>query len=314
METRKIGRLDATIVGIGCNNFGRRLDADAAAKVVNAALEAGVTFFDSADVYGSGQSEEYLGRALGKRRNQAVIATKYSKPMEGQGQGAGPAYIRKAVEASLRRLGTDHIDLYQQHDPDPSVPIEETLGALNELVKAGKALEIACSNFSSAQIREADDAAKRKHTARFVSVQNEYSLFVRDPEKDVLPECERLGLAFLPYYPLASGLLTGKYRKGQPAPQGTRITNATNSKWLTDENLTVVEALVKFAEAHNHTLLELAFGWLLAHRPVASVIAGAMNPVQVKANAASAGWRLSPADLTEIDKLMAQAATNSVAK
>ncbi len=304
MEKRKIGTLDVSVIGLGCNNFGRRLDVDAATAVVNAALDAGINFFDTADVYGAGQSEEFLGRALGKRRNQVVIATKFGNPMEGQGRGARPEYIHKAAEASLQRLGTDHIDLYQLHNPDPGVPVEETLGALNELVQAGKVREIGCSNFSDAQIREADQTARKKHTARFVSVQNEYSLLKREPELEVLPECERLGLAFLPYFPLASGLLTGKYREGQTPPDGTRITTGGYSKWLNDENLAQIEALIQFVEGRGHTILELAFAWLLAHPVVASVIAGAMSPEQVYANAA-VEWRIDEANLGEIDSILA---------
>lgn len=305
METRKIGSLSVSVVGLGCNNFGRRLDANGAAVVVNASLEAGINFFDTADVYGSGQSEEFLGRALGKRRQDVVIATKFGNPMEGQGEGASPAYIRKAAEASLRRLGTDHIDLYQIHKPDPTVPIQDTLGAMNDLVKAGKVREIGCSNFSDDQLREAK-AAIHNGAARFVSVQNEYHLLNREPEKGVLAETEREGMAFLPYFPLASGLLTGKYRKGQPLPEGTRISTGGYARWVTDQNINQVEALLKFAESRRHTILELAIGWLLAHPAVASVISGAMTPDQVKANAA-VKWTLTNADLKEIDAIQAAA-------
>src|SRR4051812_32879213 len=210
MEMRSIGSLKVSVVGLGCNNFGRRLNAEQTAVVVSAALDAGINFFDTADVYGAGQSEEYLGAALKGRRDEAVIATKYHGKMEGQGQGASPEYIRIAVEASLRRLAVETIDLYQQHSPDKDVPIEDTLGALNDLVKAGKIREIGSSNFSAEQIAAADAAAKQRWLARFVSVQNHYSLLHREPEPAVLPECERLGLAFLPYFPLASGVLTGK--------------------------------------------------------------------------------------------------------
>lgn len=310
METRAIGSLQATVIGLGCNNFGRRLDASGTAAVVNACFETGINFFDTADVYGAGQSEDYICRALGTRRKEVLIATKFGNQMEGQGKGASPAYIQKAVEASLRRLGTDYIDLYQIHMPDPEVPIEETLGALNDLVKAGKVREIGCSNFSLAQLREAETTAKQKGTARFVSLQNEYNLLKREPEQDVLPESERLNIAFLPYFPLASGILTGKYRQGQPSPEGTRITSGQSSygKLLTDHNLAIVEGLIKFAESKGHTLLELAFSWLLAQPAVASVIAGAMNPQQVKANAAAANWRMSAEDLAAIDSILAQPA------
>ncbi len=305
METRKIGSFEVSVVGLGCNNFGWRLDAERTAAVVNAALDAGVTFFDTADIYGSGQSEEYLGRALGKHRDEVILATKFGNPMDEQRKGAHPDYVRQAVEESLKRLGTDHIDLYQLHKPDPTVPIADTLGALDELVRAGKVREIGSSQFSVAQIDEAE-AAVKPGAARFVSVQNQYSLFHREPEQGVLAECERLDLAFIPFFPLASGLLTGKYRKGQPVPEGTRISAGSAS--LTDKNLDVVERLIQFAEARNYTILELAFAWLLAHQPVVSVIAGATKPEQVRANAAAAGWQLSAAEVAKIDAIALQLA------
>jgi len=303
MERRKIGSLSVTVVGIGCNNFGSRIDENRTEEVVNAALEAGVNFFDTAYMDGNGKSEELLGRYLGRRRSDVIIATKFGNEMEGQGGGARPVYIRKAFDASLRRLKTDYIDLYQQHVPDPQVPIAETLGALTELVKSGLVREIGCSNFSAEQIREAQAASvSRPGSARFVSVQNEYSLLHREPEDEVLAECERHGLAFLPFFPLKSGLLTGKYRKGQPIPQDTRVARFERyRKLLTEENLDKVEALIDFAESRGHTLLELAFSWLLAHGVVASVIAGATSARQVRDNAAAAGWKLTAGDLEEID-------------
>jgi aryl-alcohol dehydrogenase-like predicted oxidoreductase len=302
VQKRKIGSLDVSVVGLGCNNFGTRIDEAATVEVVAAALDAGIDFFDTADVYGKGLSEEYLGRALRGRRGEVVIATKFGSKVDEQRKGAHPEYVRRAAEDSLRRLGTDHIDLYQIHKPDPAVPIADTLGALDELVRAGKVREIGCSNFSADQLREAEAAARGG--ARFVSVQNEYSLLHRDPEAEVLPECGRQGLAFLPYFPLASGLLTGKYRRGQAAPQGTRITEGGwRSDVLTDENLALVEGLVAFAESRGHTLLELAFSWLLARPAVASVIAGATSPAQARGNAAAAGWRLTDADLTAVDEI-----------
>jgi aryl-alcohol dehydrogenase-like predicted oxidoreductase len=226
--------------------------------------------------------------------------------MEGQGHGARPKYVKKALDASLKRLRMDYVDLYQQHVPDPDVPIAETLGALDELVKAGKVLEIGCSNFSAAQLREARKASDaRPGSARFVSVQNEYSLLHREPEEEVLAECEREGLAFLPFFPLMSGLLTGKYRKGQPIPQNTRVARYERyGKLLTEENLDKVEALIHFAESRGRTLLELAISWLLAHRVVASVIAGATSAQQVRNNAAAAHWNLTQTDLEEIDSLL----------
>ncbi len=308
MEKRRIGSLQVSVVGLGCNNFGWRLDADATAKVVHAALDAGVNFLDTADIYGGTKSEEYLGKALRGRREQVVVATKFGMKVDEQRQGAKPAYVRQAAEDSLRRLATDYIDLYQLHQPDAETPIADTLGALNELVKAGKVREIGCSNFSAQQIEEAK-AAVPPGAARFVSVQNEYSLLHREPEREVLPECERRGLAFLPYFPLANGLLTGKYRAGRPAPQGTRIsTQERFGKLLNERNLEVAEELIRFAEARGHTILELAFSWLLAHPVVASVIAGATSEQQVRSNAGAAGWKLTPADLAEIDRILGQPA------
>ena len=307
MEQRKIGSLSVTVVGIGCNNFGGRIDETRTEEVINAALNAGVNFFDTADMYANGKSEELLGRFLGRRRRDVLIASKFGQEMEGQGQGARPEYIRKACDASLRRLRTDYIDLYQQHVPDPNVPIAETLGALDELVKAGRVREIGCSNFSAQQVRDAEAAsASRRGSARFVSVQNEYSLLHREPEDGgVLAECERQGIAFLPFFPLMSGLLTGKYRKGKPIPQGTRIARFERyQELLTEDNLDKVEALTDFAESRGHTLLELAFSWLLAHAVVASVIAGATSAGQVRDNVAAARWKLAADDLEEIDSLL----------
>lgn len=302
MQKRRIGALEVPIVGIGCNNFGWRIDAEATAAVVDGALDAGIDFFDTADLYGAGKSEEFLGRALGPRRSQVIIATKFGHPGNEQLRGGRPETVRRAAEESLRRLGTDYIDLYQMHRPDPEVPVAETLGALDELVRAGKVREIGASNFSAAQLREAEDAARG---ARFVSVQNDYSLLQREPESEVLPECERLGLAFLPFFPLASGLLTGKYRKGQPAPEGARLADPQwEERMRADERLDQVEALIAFAESRGHTVLELAFAWLLARPAVASVIAGATKPAQVHANAAAAGWALTAADLAEIDRVL----------
>lgn len=308
MEIRRIGSLQVSLVGLGCNNFGWRLDADASAQVVHAALAAGVNFFDTADIYGGTKSEEYLGRALRGRREQVVVATKFGMKVDEHRHGARPDYLRRAAEDSLRRLGTDYIDLYQLHQPDPETPIAETLAAMDELVKAGKVREIGCSNFSAQQIREAE-AAVRSGAARFVSVQNEYSLLQREPEKEVLPECQRRGLAFLPYFPLASGLLTGKYRPGSPTPQGTRIsTQERFGTLLNERNLQAVEALLQFAESRGHTLLELAFSWLLARPVVASVIAGATSAQQVRSNAQAVGWKLTPADLEEVDRILREPA------
>jgi len=300
MEHRRIGSLEVSVIGLGCNNFGWRLDADATAKVVDAAIDAGVDFFDTAELYGEGRSEEYIGRALRGRRQDVIIATKFGHKSGHPGRGGSPDNVHRAIEGSLKRLGTDYIDLYQLHSPDPRVPVADTLGALDELKRAGKVREIGCSNFSATELREADASVEPGH-ARFVSVQNEYSLINRDPEADVLPECERLGIAFIPYYPLASGLLTGKYRRGKPAPQGTRISH--DSGMLSDESLATVEELAHFAEGKGHTLLQLAMGWLLAHPAVASVIAGATKPEQVRDNAMAASWKLSPQERAAVDAL-----------
>jgi aryl-alcohol dehydrogenase-like predicted oxidoreductase len=303
MMKRQIGSLRVSVTGLGCNNFGRRIDAEGTAKVVQAALDAGINFFDTADTYGGTKSEEFLGKALGKKRRDVVIATKFGMKIDEDRKGARPEYVKRAAEDSLRRLGTDYIDLYQLHTPDDTVPIADTLGALDELVKAGKVREIGCSNFSAQQIVEADAAAKPR-AARFVSVQNEYSLLHREPKHGVLAECAALGLAFLPYFPLANGLLTGKYRKGQPLPEGSRITGGWHAELLTEENLDKVEKLITFAESRGHTILELAFSWLLSRPMVASVIAGATKPEQVKANALAGEWKLDEADLEEVNQIV----------
>ena len=303
MEKRQIGRLAVSVTGVGCNNFGRRLDAERTAKVVHAALDAGINFFDTADTYGKTRSEEFLGKALGKKRKDVIIATKFGMAIDEERKGARPEYVRSAAEDSLRRLGTDYIDLYQLHTPDETVPIADTLGALDELVKAGKVREIGCSNFSVEQLAEADQAAKPR-AAKFVSVQNEYSLFHRASAQPVLAECATLGIAFLPYFPLANGLLTGKYRKGQPPPEGSRIASGWHGELLTEENLDKVEKLIEFSEGRGHTLLELAFSWLLSRPMVASVIAGATTPEQVVANAAAGEWDLTESELEEVSRIV----------
>ena len=305
MDRRGIGSLRVSVIGLGCNNFGGRLDEAQTGRVVHAALDAGINFFDTADIYGGGgRSEEFLGRALGAHRSEVLIATKFGMPMDDQHRGARPEYVRAAAEDSLRRLGTDHIDLYQLHQPDPSVPIADTLGAMNELVTAGKVREIGCSNFSAQQIREAEDVSTGRGIARFVSVQNEYSLLHRDPEIDVLAECKRVNAAFLPFFPLASGLLTGKYHRGEPAPEGTRLASGPRAAQFTDERLAQVELLRDCAHSTGHTLLELAFAWLLARPVVASVIAGATKPEQVASNVATTEWQLSDDEVAAIDKIL----------
>jgi aryl-alcohol dehydrogenase-like predicted oxidoreductase len=304
MNPRRIGALEVSAVGLGCNNFGGRLDAAATAAVVHAAIDAGINFLDTADIYGGALSEEYLGQALRGRRDQVVLATKFGMAVDEKRQGARPDYVLAALDDSLRRLKTDRIDLYQLHRPDAAVPIADTLGALDDAVRAGKVREIGCSNLSAEQLREAA-AAVSDGAARFVSVQNEYSLMQREPEAEVLPECERQGLAFLPFFPLASGLLTGKYRRGQATPKGTRIAPGGRfGDLLSADNLDAVEALTTFALARRHSLLELAVSWLLSRPQVASVIAGATSPEQVATNAKAASWRLTPGELAEIDAIV----------
>jgi aryl-alcohol dehydrogenase-like predicted oxidoreductase len=302
MLTRRIGSLDVSVIGLGCNNFGRRLDAQATTKVVDAAVGEGINFFDTADIYGSTKSEEFLGQALGARRKDVIIATKFGMKVDDKRQGAHPDYVLRAAEDSLRRLGTDYIDLYQLHEPDKTVPIADTLGALDQLVQAGKVREIGCSNFTVPMLREAAAAAK-PGAARFVSVQNEYSLLHRDPEPDVLPECERTGMAFLPFFPLANGMLTGKYRRGQAPPRGSRIESGWHDELLTGENIDIVEELVEYAATHSHTILELSFSWLLAKPMVASVIAGATSPDQVRANAHAGSWELTEENIKKIGSI-----------
>jgi len=307
MEQRRLGNsgLFVSAVGIGCNNFGGRIDAMATDAVVGAALEHGINFFDTADVYGNQQSEVLLGKALGARRGEVVIATKFGMPM-GAGlldKGGSRRYVRRAVEGSLRRLGTDWIDLYQMHAPDPATPIDETLAVLDDLVREGKVRYVGNSNFSGWQIADAHWTARSANRTPFVSAQNHYSLLERAVQHEVLPACERFGLGFLPYFPLASGMLTGKYRPGEAAPAGTRLaqSEALARRALTERNYRWVEALGAFAAESGHTLLELAFGWLLSQPVVTSVIAGATSPAQVQANAeAAAAWRLAAEDMRRV--------------
>jgi len=302
METRRIGALQVSVVGLGSNNFGGRLDADATAAVVHAALDAGINFLDTADIYGGTKSEEFLGRALGARRTEIIIGTKFGMAVDADRQGAKPAYVRRAVEDSLRRLRTDYIDLYQLHQPDPNVPLADTLGALDELVKSGKVREIGCSNFSAAQLSEAA-LTPPAGAARFVSVQNEYSLLHREPEREVLPVCSRFDLAFIPYFPLASGLLTGKFEPGSRPPAGSRLSLPWTARFMTEHNIAIVAALQTFVGSRGRTLLELAMSWLATRPEVSSVIAGATSAAQVRANAAAADWTMAPDDLAEIDRI-----------
>jgi aryl-alcohol dehydrogenase-like predicted oxidoreductase len=312
MEYRNLGNsgLKVSEVGLGCNNFGMRIDQDGTTAVVDAAIEAGVTLFDTADVYGGqGKSEEMLGKALNGKRQQVVLATKFAAAM-GQGpdkSGGSRRYVMRAVEDSLRRLGTDYIDLYQMHRFDPDTPIEETLSALDDLVTQGKVRYIGNSNFTGWQIADADWIARTEHINRFVSAQNQYSLLERKVEFEVTPACEQFGLGVLPFFPLASGLLTGKYQRGEAPPEGTRLAawGARGAQALNDKNFDKLEALSGWAAERGKSLLDLAFAWLLGHPVVSSVIAGATKPEQVRSNAATAGWKLTADEVAEVSKLAA---------
>ena len=279
-------------VGLGCNNFGGRIDLDATRLVVDAALDVGVTFFDTAELYGnSGGSERFLGEILEGRRDRVVLATKFGW---GSDRGVGSAeYVRKAIDGSLARLHTDHVDLYYLHKPDPVTPIAETLGALDELASSGKVRAIGCSNFSVEQLAEADRVARENGMTRFTVLQNQYSLLERGDDVDVLPLCRELGIAYIPYFPLASGLLTGKYRRGEPAPEGTRL----HGREIDDAWLARVEGLGRFADERGHALLDLAISALASTPGIGSIIAGATKPEQVRANAAAASWHLDSDDL-----------------
>jgi aryl-alcohol dehydrogenase-like predicted oxidoreductase len=310
LPLRRLGPSDlhVSVVGLGCNNFGGRIGLDETAAVLDAALDSGINFLDTADTYGNqGGSEELLGELLQGRRDQVVLATKFGMDMKGaNGEPAGPRgsrpYIRQACEASLRRLRVETIDLYQYHEPDWDTPIEETLGALDELRREGKIRWPGCSNFSAGQLLEAERAARDGGFTPFVAVQNEYSLLKRSIERDVLPLAERMGVGVLPYFPLASGLLTGKYRRGEEAPAGTRL--AGRSSLGSDADLTAVEALARFAESRGVEPIDVAIGWLAAQPCVASVIAGATKPEQARRNAQAGLWQPTAADLAEIDAIV----------
>jgi aryl-alcohol dehydrogenase-like predicted oxidoreductase len=295
------------VVGLGCNNFGRRVDAEGAARVVHAALEEGITFFDTADIYGGGQSEEMLGAALNGRREEAVIASKFGHSSGGEGRSGGSRrWIRIAVEASLRRLDTDWIDLFQLHTPDPATPIEETLETLTELVSEGKIRCAGSSNLLSWQVADADWVARSRGLTRFVTAQNAYSLLDRSVEEAVIPACAHFDVGMIPYTPLANGLLTGKHRRGQAPVPGTRLAaaaGANSQRWLTGGNFDIVEALEGFARERGVSLLDVAIGGLAAQPQVVSVIAGATTPEQVRANARAGRWRPSAADLEELDRI-----------
>ena len=310
MQTRRLGNSDLVIsvVGLGGNNFGGRIDLAAARAVVHKALDLGVTLIDTADSYGNrGGSEEALGQILGARRNDIVLASKFGLQMDDAGllKGASRGYIMRAVEASLARLRTDRIDLYQLHRPDVNTPIEETLRALHDLVQQGKVRYIGCSNLSAKALFAAQQVARARNLTAFVCCQDEYSLLERDIERELLPAIKQRGLGLLPYFPLASGLLTGKYRRGAPLPPGSRLARNTAhaADYLTEHNWRVVEALSEFSVRQGRSLIELAFGWLLSHPEVTSVIAGATSPEQVEANVGAAGWQLSAGELAEVDRL-----------
>jgi len=295
--------LDVSVVGLGCNNFGRRIDLEATRAVVDAALEQGVTFFDTANTYGRGQSEEFLGEVLEGRRDQVTLATKFGMDMgDGKGPRGSRDYIMQAVEASLRRLRTDTIDVYWYHRPDGVTPIAETLEALDELVRRGSVRAIGASNFSAQQLQEADAVARERGLTRFTALQNEYSLLVRDAERDVLPACERLGIGFVPFFPLASGLLTGKYRRGEAGPSGARLSD--REQIASDEQFDLLDALQSYAGARGVSLVDVAIGALIARPVISTVIAGATKPEQVRANAAAARWLASDEDVAELEELL----------
>lgn len=310
VDSRQVGTSDLRVstVGLGCNNLGGRLDERGSVEVIERALELGVTFFDTADSYGhEGGSERVLGGALGTRRKDVVIATKFGWPLDGSGhrQGGSQRYVAEAVEASLRRLRTDWIDLYQLHQPDPDTPVEETLGALDDLKRQGKIRYAGCSNLSSEQMRRARSTAEKMSFAGFVSTQSQYNLLVRQVEADLIPALGELGMSLIPYSPLAAGFLSGKFERSQPLPSGSRLAMVPrlSERYLNDRNWLVLEQLLAYAAKHQRSLLELALSWLASRNSVCSVIAGAMSPEQVEANVTAMGWRLSPTNIAEIDAI-----------
>lgn len=310
MQYRQLGRsgLKVSLAGLGCNNFGQRIDLEATKRVVHKALDVGITLFDTADAYGNrGGSEDHLGQVLGVRRKDIVLATKFALPMDDAEtlKGGSRRYITSAVEASLRRLRTDWIDLYQLHRPDPDTPIEETMRALDDLIRQGKVRYVGCSNLVAWQVVEAQWTSRHHGLSRFVSCQDEYSLLVRDIERELVPAMREYEIGLLPFFPLASGFLTGKYRRNAPMPEGARITvtQRFQDRYMTDANWEIVEKLRAFAESRGKTLLDLAFSWLAAQSPVSSVIAGATKPEQIEANVRAIEWKLSAADLEEVGKI-----------
>ncbi|MEV8504373.1 aldo/keto reductase [Actinoplanes sp. NPDC051475] len=313
MSYRRLGEsgLVVSVVGIGCNNFGRKLDLDGTRAVVDAAFDAGITLFDTADIYGTphGSSEECLGAALKGRRDEIVLASKFGMDMEGVngndfGARGSRRYIVRAVEASLRRLGTDHIDLYQMHQPDEATPIEETLAALDDLVRGGKVRYLGNSNFAGWQIADADWTARAAGQTPFISAQNQYSLLHREVETEVVPACERFGLGLLPFFPLDSGLLSGKYQRGEQPAEGTRLSLERYRRWLDGADWDTIEALTAYGKERGHSLLDVAIAGLAARPAVTSVIAGATTPEQVRANAAAGAWELSAEDVAALDEVL----------
>lgn len=311
MEQRNLGKsgLLVSVVGIGCNNFGGRIDFDASKAVIHKALDLGITLFDTADTYGNrGGSETILGQVLGEERKNIVLATKFGWDMDDAGKmkGASRRYIMSAVQASLKRLKTDYIDLYQLHKPDPRTPIEETLRTLNDLVRMGMVRYIGCSNLPAWQVSDAYWTARSLGLEGFASCQDEYSLLVRDVERELVPAIERYQMGLLPYFPLASGLLSGKYRKDAPMPEDARLTKNQNlaKGVLTERNWQIVEQLRAFCEARGHSLLELAFSWLAAKPVVSSVIAGATKPEQLEQNVQAVNWKLTPEELAEVEHIV----------
>ncbi|HET6532933.1 MAG TPA: aldo/keto reductase [Actinoplanes sp.] len=314
MSYRRLGTsgLVVSVIGVGCNNFGRKLDLDGTRAVVDAALDAGITLFDTADIYGTphGASEECLGAALKGRRDDIVLATKFGMDMEGVngndfGARGSRRYVIRAVEASMRRLDTDYIDLYQMHEPDPATPIEETLAALDDLVRSGKVRYIGNSNFTGWQIADADWTARAAGQTPFISAQNQYSLLHRDVEAEVVPACEHFGLGLLPFFPLDSGLLSGKYRRDEPPAEGTRLSLPRYRKWLAGADWDKIEALTAYGEERGRTLLDVAIAGLAARPAVTSVIAGATTPEQIRANVAAGTWQLTPSDVAALDEILA---------
>jgi aryl-alcohol dehydrogenase-like predicted oxidoreductase len=314
MTLRNLGKsgLRVSLVGLGCNNFGGRMDLESSTKVIHKAIDAGITLFDTADAYGNqGGSETVLGQVLGERRKDIVLATKFGLPMDdGEKKGASRRYIMSAIEASLRRLKTDWIDLYQQHLPDPLTPMEETLRALDDLTRQGKVRYIGCSNLAAWQVADAAWTSRAHDLNRYVSAQDEYSLLARGAERELLPALNAYGMGLLPFYPLAGGLLTGKYKRSEPLPSRSRLSyvKASADRFLTERNWTQLERLEAFCAKHGKSLLELAFSWLASRAPVSSIIAGATKPEQIDANVKAVGWKLQQDEIAELDEITKPAA------